>query len=183
MVAETGVNRLLAQANLAWLKHPIDDPRIARMRENIQRVNALADTAPGFVWRYQEGEDATGVRVLDDPSILYNCTVWTDLDSLKAYIYRPDHGQMLRQRREWFRPPPHPPNAMWWVEPGHPSYGRRGASRDWTCSGVTVRLENRLRSRPCNSVPRSVPKNELLLRSESSDPKQLLHAAVACLSL
>ena len=117
VVAETGVNRLLAQANLAWLKHPIDDPRIARMRENIQRVNALADTAPGFVWRYQEGEDATGVRVLDDPSILYNCTVWTDLDSLKAYIYRPDHGHMLRQRREWFRPPPHPPNAMWWVEP------------------------------------------------------------------
>lgn len=106
----------LAQVNLAWMKYPLDDPRMAGLRANLDRVNALADDIQGFVWRHQDGDDATGVRVLGDPSILYNCTVWRDAASLQAYLYHTDHRDMLRRRREWFRKPPHPPNAMWWVE-------------------------------------------------------------------
>ena len=106
----------LAQVNLAWMRHPLDDPRMAGLRANLDRVNALADDIPGYVWRYQEGDDATGVRVLSDPSILYNCTVWRDVASLQTYLYHTDHREMLRRRREWFRKPPHPPNAMWWME-------------------------------------------------------------------
>jgi Domain of unknown function (DUF3291) len=41
----------LAQINIGRLIAPIDDPRIAEFVANLESINALADHAPGFVWR------------------------------------------------------------------------------------------------------------------------------------
>jgi hypothetical protein len=42
----------LAQANLARLRHPPDDPRVAEFIAALDHANELAEHAPGFVWRH-----------------------------------------------------------------------------------------------------------------------------------
>jgi len=67
-------------------------------------INALAERSPGFVWRLQtEDGDATAVRpYAGDDSILINLSVWTDLHSLREYVFRGAHAVVMRRRREWF---------------------------------------------------------------------------------
>jgi len=43
----------LAQINIARILAPLDDPIMAEFVANLERINALADAAPGFVWRLQ----------------------------------------------------------------------------------------------------------------------------------
>ncbi|MCU1238251.1 MAG: hypothetical protein JWP63_6218, partial [Candidatus Solibacter sp.] len=43
----------LAQVNIGRMLHPIDDPRMADFVAQLDPINALADAAPGFVWRLQ----------------------------------------------------------------------------------------------------------------------------------
>jgi hypothetical protein len=43
----------VAQVNIGRLRAPIDDPSIADFVDALDRVNALADRSPGFVWRLQ----------------------------------------------------------------------------------------------------------------------------------
>ena len=109
----------LAENNLAWMRHPFDDPRMAGMRDEIDRINRLGDRSPGFVWRFETpGGDATDVRVLDDPRVLFNLTVWETVADLRRYVYRTEHAAFFRRRREWFVPPPREPVALWWVPAG-----------------------------------------------------------------
>lgn len=111
--------RELAQVNLAWMRYPLDDDRMSDMREAIHRINAVGDRSPGFVWRFQtSGGDATDVRVLDDPRVLFNLSLWRSIDDLRRYVHRTEHVAFLRRRREWFLPPPRPPLALWWVAAG-----------------------------------------------------------------
>ena len=113
------MTRSLAQANLAWMRYPLDDPRMADMRDEIDRINELGDRSPGCLWRFKAaGGDATAVRVLDDPRVLFNLTVWRSLDDLRRYVYHTEHAAFFRRRREWFVPPPNEPAALWWVAEG-----------------------------------------------------------------
>ena len=41
----------LAQINISRLLAPLDDLRIAGFVAELDSINALADDAPGFVWR------------------------------------------------------------------------------------------------------------------------------------
>ena len=106
----------LAQTNLAWARYPVDDPRMAEFVEAIDRVNAIGDRSPGCLWRFRTaGGDATDVRILDDPRILFNLTTWRSVEDVRRYAYRTEHVDFFRQRRKWFLPPPRPPLAIWWV--------------------------------------------------------------------
>ena len=110
----------LAQTNLAWARYPLDDPRMARFVNAIDRINVLGDSSPGCLWRYRTEEgDATAVRILDDARILFNLTTWRSVEDLRNYAYRTGHVDFFRRRREWFLPPPKPPLAMWWVPAGY----------------------------------------------------------------
>ena len=61
----------LAQCNIVKLKAPLDSPVVADFVAALDPINALADAAPGFVWRLQsEDGDATSIRVFDDDQIL-----------------------------------------------------------------------------------------------------------------
>ena len=107
---------VVAQTNLAWMRYPLDDPRMAGMCQAIDRVNALGDRSPGFIWRFQTAAgDATDVRVLGDWRVLFNLTVWRSLEDLRRYVYQDEHAVFLRRRREWFLPPPREPVALWWI--------------------------------------------------------------------
>ena len=53
----------LAQLNIGIIKGPIDGPVMAEFVANLDRINALAERSPGFVWRLQTEEgNATAIR-------------------------------------------------------------------------------------------------------------------------
>ena len=43
----------LAQLNIALMKEPLESPGMADFVANLDRINALAESSPGFVWRLQ----------------------------------------------------------------------------------------------------------------------------------
>lgn len=110
----------LAQINVGRLRAPVDHPMIADFKANLDRINALADGAPGFVWRLVgEGGNATDIQPrADDPLFAINMSVWTDMDALAGFVYRSAHRDIMRRRREWFE---HMDvyMALWWVPAGH----------------------------------------------------------------
>lgn len=110
----------LAQLNIGRLKAPIDDPLIADFAGALDRINALAETQPGFVWRLVgDGGDATDIRADPaDPNLIVNMSVWTGLEALAAFVYRSDHRDVMRRRREWFEPM-EIFMCLWWVPVGH----------------------------------------------------------------
>ena len=110
----------LAQINIGRVRGEMDDPVMAEFVTNLPAINALADEAPGFVWRLQtEDGDATAVRPFPDPLLLLNMSVWTDLAALRAYVYRSAHAGVMRRRREWFERFEGVYVALWWVPAGH----------------------------------------------------------------
>lgn len=116
--------RELAQFNISTLVEPLDHPRSAGFAEGIPAMNALGESMPGFLWRLQSDEgDATSLRAYPNPLTVVNLTVWDDVDTLKAYAYRTEHGDFVKRRNEWFAPrePGHAGAhlAMWWVPAGH----------------------------------------------------------------
>jgi hypothetical protein len=111
----------LAQINVARLRAPIDDPLIADFKTNLDRINGLGDSSPGFVWRLQtEDGDATDFHPIDnDELIIVNLTVWESIEALADFVFRSDHRDFLRRRREWFERYGTAYLAMWWVPAGH----------------------------------------------------------------
>jgi hypothetical protein len=110
----------LAQLNIARMLAPIDDPLMASFSAQLDRINALAEQSPGFVWRLQtEDGDATTIQAFEDPLILVNMSVWESRESLHHYVYNSDHMKLLRNRREWFQPLEGPGLVLWWVAAGH----------------------------------------------------------------
>lgn len=109
----------LAQFNIGKINYPLDDPRMAGFVDNLDRINALADTAPGFVWRLKtEDGNATSIETYEDPRVIVNMSVWESVDALKAYVYKSEHSHFLRRREEWFeRIMPY--MVMWWIPDGH----------------------------------------------------------------
>jgi hypothetical protein len=109
----------LAHLNIATLKGPLDSPLLAEFVANLERINALADHSAGFVWRLQDDAgDATANRPLGD-DILINMSVWKDIASLRNYVYRSAHAQIMRRRKEWFEQMSAAFLVLWWVPKGH----------------------------------------------------------------
>lgn len=110
----------LAQFNVAALHRPLDDPRMADFLALLEPVNALADAAPGFVWRLvEEGEaDATGMRPAGE-DVIINFSVWESAETLWDFVYRSGHLETMRRRREWFRRHVDAHLVLWWIPAGH----------------------------------------------------------------
>ena len=110
----------LAQLNVARAKAPVDDPIMQGFASRLAQINALADAAPGFIWRLKDDQgDATSIRAFDDALILVNMSVWESIEALKHYVYRTAHAELLRDRRSWFEQFSGAMLAMWWVPAGH----------------------------------------------------------------
>ncbi len=110
----------LAQLNIGRMKAPLDDPQIAGFVEALEPVNALADAAPGFVWRLQtEDGDATAIRPFPDDLMLVNMSTWASLETLADFVYRSDHRDVMVQRRQWFEKLDEVFTVLWWVPAGH----------------------------------------------------------------
>lgn len=109
----------LAQLNIAVMKQPLDAPEMADFVGNLDRINALAEQSPGYVWRLQtEDGDATAVRPLGDDTLV-NLSVWRDVAALQDYVYRSAHVEIMRRRNEWFDRLQEAFVVLWWVPAGH----------------------------------------------------------------
>jgi len=102
----------IAQINVAVFRVAREDPVNADFEAALDEVNALAEAAPGFLWRMTgEGEN-------DDPQTTINMTVWATIDALAAFAYRnATHRRVMRRRKEWFIEMP-AYLALWWIPAG-----------------------------------------------------------------
>jgi Domain of unknown function (DUF3291) len=110
----------IAQLNIALMCAPLDSPIMADFVAWLEPVNAIADSAPGFIWRLQsESGDATSIRAFDEDYMLVNMSVWKSVDDLYQYVYKSDHAQVFRRRKEWFELMEQSATVMWWIPAGH----------------------------------------------------------------
>lgn len=108
----------LAQLNVARLRAPLDSPQLADFVGALDRINAVADRSPGFVWRLQDASgNATGLHPLG-VDIIVNMSVWRDPESLQSFVYCGEHAGVMKRRREWFGKMD-VYMVLWWVPRGH----------------------------------------------------------------
>jgi hypothetical protein len=109
----------LAQFNIARVRYPLDDPRMAEFVDNVERVNALAEQIDGFVWRLQDASGhAMNMKVFEDPRILPNLTLWENVEALERFVWQTVHRRFYGRREEWFERI-ETPLVMWFVPAGH----------------------------------------------------------------
>jgi hypothetical protein len=115
----------LAQANIAYLRAPLDSHELSDFVNSLDPINALADQTAGFVWRLQtEDGNATSIRAFESAAgpgvgIITNMSVWESIEALASFVYRSRHREVLRQRQRWFHTVVEPTLVLWWVAEGH----------------------------------------------------------------
>jgi hypothetical protein len=118
------VDYVLAQANIARLLAPLDSPQLADFVAALGPVNAVADAAPGFLWRLQtEDGNATAVRAFEwdtagSAGVITNMSVWQSPEALADFVYSAEHRRVLRRRRQWFEHMTEAYTALWWIPRG-----------------------------------------------------------------
>ena len=110
----------LAQINIAMSRGDRDSEIMKGFVDRLDEINGIADNSPGFLWRLQTEEgDATGIQAFDDPLLLVNVSVWENIDSLKRFVYKSLHVELIQDRDAWFEKLPESHQALWWVAEGH----------------------------------------------------------------
>jgi heme-degrading monooxygenase HmoA len=121
----------LAQVNVAYSRGAQDDPVMAEFIAQLDEINSLADTSPGFVWRYISDTRDETQREFADPMVLFNLTVWESMEALHAFTYRSNHAKVFAARKKWFSEWKDsvgrvgelgdgvPLLALWWIPAGH----------------------------------------------------------------
>lgn len=110
----------LAEINVARMKGVnINDPIMKEFVDNLDRVNTLAETSEGFVWRLQDdNNDATSFNPYEDEQVIINVSVWETIESLGNFVFKTYHTDFLKRRKEWFQSYGTVSTAMWWVHKG-----------------------------------------------------------------
>src|SRR5205085_8859368 len=92
----------LAVFNIGRIVAPLDSTQLAGFMDGLEPINTLAERTPGFVWRYTADgtNNATAERPFADNDVLINFGVWQSLDHLWDFVYRTQHLDFLRRRRE-----------------------------------------------------------------------------------
>lgn len=108
----------LAQINVArMIGVNIDDPIMKEFVDNLDRVNELAESSPGFVWRLKdESNNASNFNPYNDEQIIINISVWEDVESLEQFTYQTFHTDFLKRRKEWFTKYGQAHFALWWIK-------------------------------------------------------------------
>ena len=108
----------LAQVNIGLPLEPLESERLRGFVEMLEPINALADSAPGFIWRLQtEDGDATAIRAFEDERLIMNMGVWESVETFADFVFGPEHSAVMRQRREWFVPM-RVYTTAWWIPAG-----------------------------------------------------------------
>jgi len=114
------VSHHLAQLNIAKMLAPLDSPLMADFVNNLDRINALAESSEGFVWRLKDdANNATSVKIYDDDFLIVNMSVWKNIDSLFKFAYQTQHLDIFKRRNEWFEKMKDMHMALWYVAEDH----------------------------------------------------------------
>lgn len=111
----------VAQLSIGRLRYGWDDPRSAGFVNGLDKVNALAARAPGFVWRMPE-DAMEAVQLgppLNDPRVASTLSVWRSATELHDFVYRGVHGAFYRRGSEWIEPRTGPTHVVWRIEGDH----------------------------------------------------------------
>ena len=112
----------LAQLNIARFRLPQEHPQNSDFVNNLERINRIAEKQDGFIWRLVGDDNATSaidVNAFDDINIISNMSLWANLESLAAFVYRnKEHREIMRRGSEWFDEIDFH-LVLWWVKQGH----------------------------------------------------------------
>lgn len=104
----------VVHANIAKMRAPFDDPRMAGFVARADEIDALAQASPGFIAQPtppDEGDIYTGQTLL-------NLSIWESVESLERFVYQGDHALSLERRAEWFEHPEGPNYVLFWMLAG-----------------------------------------------------------------
>lgn len=109
----------LAQLNIATSKYELDAMEIKDFMDNLDPINAIAESSEGFVWRLKDDNgDATNIQAFDNPRIIVNMSVWESVDSLKDFMFRTHHKDFFKRKSEWFTKEAEDTYVLWWIPKG-----------------------------------------------------------------
>ena len=111
----------LAQLNIAEAIASMESPEMADFVANIERINSLAESSPGYIWRLTDdgSDNSYSMQLFESEFIITNMSVWEDRESLFSFVYNSDHVEIFRRRKEWFHKMPRMHMVMWYVNEGH----------------------------------------------------------------
>ncbi|MFK7996292.1 MAG: DUF3291 domain-containing protein [Granulosicoccus sp.] len=114
------MSQVLVQLNIATLVAPLDSPVLADFVADLDRINALAEQSPGFLWRLQsESGDATELEHGFGENVIVNMSVWESIEALHTYVYKTAHAKVMSRRKEWFERMTNAYSVLWWIPEGH----------------------------------------------------------------
>ena len=110
----------LAQINIARMKGVnIQDPIMTEFVVNLDKVNKLAESSTGFIWRLKDdSNNATNLNPYHDEQVIINISVWDNVETLQHFVYNSMHTEFLKKRKEWFHSFGKVFTAMWWIKEG-----------------------------------------------------------------
>ncbi len=135
-------NTHLAQVNVATALDDVDSPKLADFIAALDRINAVAERSPGFVWRHQdETGNATNIQVTDNPRFIVNMSVWESPEHLEQFVWNTVHKRVYDKKAKWFETPDEAYFVMWWVPVGHTPTVEEGLERlaDLNANGPSER--------------------------------------------
>ena len=109
----------LAELNIAIPKYANDDPRFAGFMDNLNRINGLAATLPGFIWIHADDSGHAMDMPTPWPDAAANLTVWETPEALEHFVWNTVHKQFYNRKADWFEAMDSHHFVMWWVEEGH----------------------------------------------------------------
>jgi Domain of unknown function (DUF3291) len=110
----------LAQLNVARALDAMDSPRLADFMSALDRVNAVAERSPGFVWRLKgDTGNATNIQTTTDARFIVNISVWETPTHLEHFVWNTIHKQVYVKKSKWFETPAEATFVMWWVPADH----------------------------------------------------------------
>ncbi|MBT8263592.1 MAG: DUF3291 domain-containing protein [Bacteroidia bacterium] len=111
----------LAQLNIAEAIASMDSPEMADFVNNIERINTLAESSQGYIWRLtDEGSDNSySMQLFDSEFIVTNMSIWKDKESLFDFVYNTGHVEIFKRRKEWFHKMAKSHMVLWYINEGH----------------------------------------------------------------
>ena len=110
----------LAQANAAIMNGCLTDPRMQGMVSQIEAINQLAATHPGFLKRVSPSEEQELIPIshylqgADLDRIFFNMSLWKDLASLRSFTYETIHRRLISDKKDWIQAQARPSFVLWW---------------------------------------------------------------------
>lgn len=107
----------LAELNVGRFRGvDIHDPIMKEFADNLDKINALAESCDGFIWRLKdENNNATAFNPYEDERIAVNMSIWRNIESLENFAYKSGHVDFLRRKREWFENFGSAYLVLWWI--------------------------------------------------------------------